>query len=306
MSSEASSDSSEPPAEIIEHLTEHGCRDLTDDLDPSSFSAQPVSHGGYGYVYREKLRDGRQVAIKALRVPLNDDDEADQLPKRAARELYTWSKCQHPNVLPLLGLALFQDQIRMVSSWAENGSLPSYLEEHPGTDRCDMNNVLVSDQGVPVITDFGNAVLEQGTMQFTETVKQGGFTPRWTAPEILEDEVKQSRQADVYALGMVVAIKNETPKRPEESIPSNSLHGDALWLLLMSCWEQEPDKRPDADKVVEIVSLRVDRFSSKTDIGGLQMEGVTRDGLMPPQVVTEAEPEPESAEDRPGKRRRRE
>ncbi|KAG8791019.1 hypothetical protein FRC12_010363 [Ceratobasidium sp. 428] len=326
-----------PPAEIIEHLTEHGCRDLTIDLDPSSFSAQPVSHGGYGYVYREKLRDGRRVAIKALRVPLDDDDEANQLPKRAARELYTWSKCRHLNVLPLLGLALFQGQIRMVSSWAENGSLPSYLEKHPGIDRCNMstqicggvaylhqtgvihgdlkgNNVLVSDQGVPVITDFGNAVLEQGTMQFTETVKQGGFTPRWTAPEILEDQVKQSREADVYALGMTilttqetitgklpyyyirnvvalikaVAIKNETPKRPEESIPSNSLHGDALWLLLMSCWEQEPDKRPDADKVVEI------------------MKGVTRDGLMSPQVATEAEPGPESAEERPGKRQRRE
>ncbi|KAG8782371.1 hypothetical protein FRC12_020904 [Ceratobasidium sp. 428] len=239
----------------------------------------------------------------------------------------------------------------MVSPWAENGSLPSYLEKYPDTDRCNMicngvaylhqngvihgdlkgNNVLVSDQGVPVITDFGNAVLEQGTMQFTETVKQGGFTPRWTAPEILEDKVKQSREADVYALGMTilvseittgkvpyyyirnvvalikaVAIKNETPKRPEESIPSNSLHGDALWLLLMSCWEQEPDKRPEADEVMEIVSLRADKFSSKADIDELQMKGVTRDGLMPPQAATEAEPEPESAEDRPGKRQRRE
>ncbi|KAG8771712.1 hypothetical protein FRC12_003461 [Ceratobasidium sp. 428] len=240
----------------------------------------------------------------------------------------------------------------MVSPWVENGSLPSYLEKRPGTDRCDMstqicngvaylhqtgvihgdlkgNNVLVSDQGVPVITDFGNAVLEQGTMQFTETVKQGGFTPRWTAPEILEDQVKQSREADVYALGMTileiitgklpyyyirnvvalikaVAIKKETPKRPEESIPSNSLHGDALWLLLMSCWEQEPEKRPDADEVVEIVSLRADKFSSKANIDRLQMKGVTRDGLMPQQVATEAESEPESAEDRPGKRQRRE
>ncbi|KAG8704011.1 hypothetical protein FRC09_003827 [Ceratobasidium sp. 395] len=70
-----------PPAEIISHLTEHGCRDLTDDLDPSSINTQPVSHGGYGFVYCEKLRDGRQVAVKALRVPLDDDDEAGRLPK---------------------------------------------------------------------------------------------------------------------------------------------------------------------------------------------------------------------------------
>ncbi|KAG8722983.1 hypothetical protein FRC09_005273 [Ceratobasidium sp. 395] len=328
-----------PPAEIIEHLTERGCQDLTSDLDPSSSSDQPVSQGGYGSVYRQRLLDGKRVAIKALRVPLDDDDEADRLPKRAARELYIWSKCQHTNVLPLLGLVLFQGQIRMASLWAENGGLPSYLEKHPDTDRCDMsiqicdglaylhrtgiihgdlkgNNVLVSEQGVPVITDFGNAVLEQGTMQFTETMKQSGFTPRWTAPEILDDLVKQSKEADVWALGMTVlvwiylrtvfvktsertlqeimtgklpyyyirsivalirtvAIKNEAPKRPEESIPSNSLQGDALWLLLMSCWEQEPNKRPEAEQV------------AKT------MKDVTRDGLMPIQTAPEQEPEQE-------------
>ncbi|KAG8705435.1 hypothetical protein FRC09_002962 [Ceratobasidium sp. 395] len=92
----------------------------------------------------------------------------------------------------------------------------------------------------------------------------------------------------VVALIKAVAIKNETPKRPEETIPSNSLHGNTLWLLLVSCWEQEPDKRPAAAKVVET------------------MVGVTRDGLMPPQATPEAEPEPELAEERSGKRQRRE
>ncbi|KAG8745040.1 hypothetical protein FRC10_009014 [Ceratobasidium sp. 414] len=194
------------------HLTEHGCADLTLNLDPrSSSNTLPIAQGGFGFVYSEKLRDGRQVAIKALRVSFNADDAADKFPKRAARELYTWSRCKHPNVLPLLGLAKFQDQIRMVSLWMENGSLPSYLDKYPDLSRCDMvrdlalpNNVLVSNDGVPMITDFGNAVLQQGTLQFTETVKQGGFTPRWAAPEILDErEVKQSKEADVYALGMV-------------------------------------------------------------------------------------------------------
>ncbi|KAG9081613.1 hypothetical protein FRC07_014469, partial [Ceratobasidium sp. 392] len=291
---------------IIGHLTQRGCRDLTSDLDHSSLSVQPVSHGGYGFVYREKLSSGTHVAIKALRVSFNSDDEPDKLPKdlhsaqRAARELYTWSKCQHVNVLPLLGLVLFQGQIRMVSHWMENGSLPDYLKKHPELDRCDMarflsfleqsaqicdgvmylhragiihgdlkgNNVLVSEEGVPMITDFGNAVLEQGTMQFTETIKQGAFTPRWTAPEILDDrEVKQSKEADVYALGMAVAIKNEIPKRPEEHIPLNSQRGEVLWSLLKSCWEFEPEKRPDAGSVAEI------------------MKGVTREGLIPTQAA---------------------
>ncbi|KAG9078186.1 hypothetical protein FS749_009843 [Ceratobasidium sp. UAMH 11750] len=214
----------------------------------------------------------------------------------------------------------------MVSLWMENGTLPSYLDRYPDLDRCDMvmhvcngleylhrigvvhgdlkgNNVLVSDKGVPMITDFGNAVLQQGTLQFTETVKLSGFTPRWTAPEILDErEVKQSEKADVYALGMtileiitgkvpysyinniVVIIKaiafNQIPRRPEESIPSNSQHGDTLWSLLQSCWEFEPEKRPGAAEVAEI------------------MKGVTREGLMPAPAESaeqaEAETTPEA------------
>ncbi|KAG9088921.1 hypothetical protein FRC06_001779 [Ceratobasidium sp. 370] len=66
-----------------------------------------------------------------------------------------------------------------------------------------------------------------------------------------------------------IGIKNEIPKRPEESIPSNSQHGDALWSLLQSCWEFKPEKRPSAAKVAEI------------------MKGVTREWPVPVQ----AEPE---------------
>ncbi|KAG8736038.1 hypothetical protein FRC10_009870, partial [Ceratobasidium sp. 414] len=211
-----------PLDEIVMHLTKHGCEDLTHHFDPPPSGNQPTTHGGYSFVYNEKLRDGRRVAIKVLRVSFNADDEVGKLPKvtqitphicenlipyqRAARELYTWSKCGHPNVLPLLGLAKFQNQIRMVSLWMENGSLPSYLDKHPDISRCSMNNVLVSSEGVPVITDFGNAVLQQGTLQFTETVKTIGFTPRWTAPEILDDKEKQSKEADVWALGMTILV----------------------------------------------------------------------------------------------------
>ncbi|KAG9124187.1 hypothetical protein FRC07_012502, partial [Ceratobasidium sp. 392] len=167
------------------------------------------------------------------------------------------------------------------------------------------NNVLVSEEGVPMITDFGNAVLEQGTMQFTETVKQDGITPRWTAPEILEEKTRQSKEADVYALGMevitgklpfyykhnvttvlvAVLVKRETPDRPERHIPSNSQCGDILWSLLKSCWEFEPEKRPDAGSVAEIVRLRVSRVIPGTDARGLQMKGVTREGLIPTQAA---------------------
>ncbi|KAG9092270.1 hypothetical protein FS749_015865 [Ceratobasidium sp. UAMH 11750] len=210
-----------PLHEIIEHLTSSGCRDLTDQIDPLSLSDYPVSWGGFGDVYCGALHDQRKVAIKALRVSLGSEDELGKIPKRAARELYTWSKCNHPNVLPLLGLVEFQGQIRMISLWLKNGSLPAYLDKHPSVDRCSMSaqvckgleylhdevnmvhgdlkgmsimdtpfvfglpglqqqNILVSNDGMPMITDFGNAVLQRGTLMFTETKNAPQFTPRWT------------------------------------------------------------------------------------------------------------------------------
>ncbi|KAG8710660.1 hypothetical protein FRC08_016878 [Ceratobasidium sp. 394] len=287
----------QPLHEIIEHLTSSGCRNLTSQLVSSS--AHPVSRGGFGDVYRGALDDQRKVAIKALRVSLGVEDELDKVPKHAARELYTWSKCNHPNVLPLLGLVEFQGQIRMISLWLENGSLPLYLDKHPDIDRCSMSvlvckgleylhsigvvhgdlkgqNILVSNDQMPMITDFGNAVLQQGTLMFTETTNAPQFTPRWTAPELMDDGVRQSREADVYALGMtileimtgkvpyyykssVVALfrtilfDKEIPKRPEENIPSTNQHGDVLWSLLQGCWEYEPEKRPSATEVAKIV-----------------------------------------------------
>ncbi|KAG9127451.1 hypothetical protein FRC07_013634 [Ceratobasidium sp. 392] len=290
-----------PISDIVRALTIQGCEDLTERLDAASLTSQPAIRGGYGDVFRGILNSHAPVAIKALRVSVDPDDEAGKIPKRAARELYAWSRCRHPNVLPLLGLAVFQNQIRMVSSWMENGSLPGYLEKHPQLDPHDMarrflhsrpalqQNVLVSDEGVPMITDFGNANV-------------AGFTPRWTAPELLVDEeMTQSIEADVYALGMfkhgntltlasnldnsgtvessgdhhcvltplqeivtgdipyaeqrndlklifAIGSRNLIPKRPEVHI-TDSPRGDALWSLLLRCWNSKPKERPSAEEV---------------------------------------------------------
>ncbi|QRV73432.1 Serine/threonine-protein kinase [Ceratobasidium sp. AG-Ba] len=256
--------------------------------------------GGYGNIYAGVLDRDIKVAIKALRVSVGPEDKADILPKRAARELYTWSRCSNLNVLPLLGLAVVGNQLRMVSRWMENGDLPGYLSRNPHVDRLDMctqisqglqyihglpmihgdlkgTNILVSDTGVPMITDFGNAVLEYGTIQFTKTSQLPGFTVRWTAPEILiSEDFAQSEKADVYALGMTIlevmsgkvpfanqkheirliaaiVTKNLTPDRPEEAIPVGNERSDRLWKLLGQCWSSEPAERPSADEVAEMM-----------------------------------------------------
>ncbi|KAG8792426.1 hypothetical protein FRC12_006141 [Ceratobasidium sp. 428] len=128
------------PKQIVLYLGIRGCTNLTDQLDLTTCSAFPISSGGFGDIYRCKLKDDMEVAIKTIRLYADPTEQSQKHMKHTARELYTWSKCRHPNVQQLLGLVMFRDQIGMVAAWESNGDMPRYLQRSPNTDRCKMVN----------------------------------------------------------------------------------------------------------------------------------------------------------------------
>ncbi|KAG8728541.1 hypothetical protein FRC12_021663, partial [Ceratobasidium sp. 428] len=79
-----------------------------------------------------------------MRLQISPTEMGQKSLKYAARELHIWSKCQHSNVLPLLGLVVFRDQIGMASRWLERGSLPLYIEQNPDFDPCKMSAGIAS------------------------------------------------------------------------------------------------------------------------------------------------------------------
>ncbi|KAG9093265.1 hypothetical protein FRC07_011498, partial [Ceratobasidium sp. 392] len=225
--------------EMFDCLLEHGCEDLTLFLDRSSTSSSAVAGGGFGDIYRGRLYDGTNIAIKALRHYVLAKDTAPKALKRAMRELYFWSKTQHDNVQELLGVIMFQGCLGMVSPWMDNGTLEEYIRVKPDVDRYDLciqmargvsylhdigmvhgdlkaRNVLVGQDGIPRLSDFDHSILSNCTLAFTETTNTGGGTLRWMAPELMhlssdEDEnsttssaVTRTTQTDVYALGMLM------------------------------------------------------------------------------------------------------
>ncbi|QRV92292.1 Tyrosine kinase family catalytic domain protein [Ceratobasidium sp. AG-Ba] len=213
------------PEEIVSQLSARGCADMTDQLDMTTCSERPISSGGFGDIYRCRLKNGVEVAIKTIRLYEGSSERDQKVLKYAARELYTWSKCKHINVQPLLGLVMFRGQIGMIARWESNGSLPLYLERHAEANRCIMStqiaegllylhesgvihgdlkgaNVLVSQYGVAQLADFGNATLNEYTLMFSKTSTKESLSPRWAAPELFRG-AKCSVQADIYALGMV-------------------------------------------------------------------------------------------------------
>ncbi|KAG8710601.1 hypothetical protein FRC09_000058 [Ceratobasidium sp. 395] len=256
--------------------------DLTDELsDPSTVIPFAVARGGLSDVYRATRWDGSQIAIKCLRQ--HDPKHC----KRTARELYTWSKLSHQNVLELRGLAVFQDCLAMVSPWMEHGSVNLVLDKWPDKSRymlCQqltaaidylheegVANVLMAQDGTLKLTDFGLAIMHNAVIQFTQT-DPGGGTCRWMAPELYTENPQRTREADVYAMGMEIitgdvpfreiqsghmigfAVVNQRRTPDVSELDTGSLEAMLMLAILQACWKYEPKDRPTARKVALVVS----------------------------------------------------
>jgi len=180
----------------------------------------------------------------------------------------------------------------MVSPWQQNGTCLSYLQENPYMDRTDMirhiveglamlhswkpnpivhgdikcENILIGNDGRPLITDFGlSKILEDVTgTPFTQS-KGISDSYRWFAPEICSAPGILSPQSDMFSFAMTVIemITGEAPyaevRRTTEVLfnmqkglrPARPLGHkyeergltDLLWELIGLAWAQEPQDR---------------------------------------------------------------
>ncbi|KAG9076069.1 hypothetical protein FS749_012191, partial [Ceratobasidium sp. UAMH 11750] len=221
-----------PMQDVFKLLVSSKCLDLTDRINMSTCPAPPHAGGRFGDVWCGELHDGAQVAIKCLRLHTTSDTSVKTL-KRAARELYYWSKAKHKNVLELFGIGIFRGRLAMISPWMMKGTLQAYIYNRPDVNRWELCeqvaeglaymheigmihgdlkavNVLVSGNGDVKLSDFGNAILSDHSLAFTATTNIGGGTSRWMAPELLRGEdsagnlADRSAPADVFALGMTI------------------------------------------------------------------------------------------------------
>ncbi|KAG8750703.1 GTP-binding protein of the rab [Ceratobasidium sp. 428] len=304
-----------PLSTVVRWLASHSSiTDLTAELSRSvTVTSSAVARGGLSDVYRATRPDGTHLAIKCLRQ--HDPKHV----KRTARELNTWSKLKHQNVLELSGLAVFQGCLAMVSPWVEYGSVNLAVKQRPGmnryllvrinlynphqdqkqelagcgswrhqggkylhmlheqsSNRCLLQeNALVAKDGTLKVTDFGLAILQDATVQFSQT-DLGGGTGRYMAPELWTEDPQRSREADVYAMGMTmleiitgdvpfreiksghmisiaVVQQRRIPDVPELQKESPSLDEIVMLAVLRSCWKYEPKDRPTAQKVALLV-----------------------------------------------------
>ncbi|CAE6419568.1 unnamed protein product, partial [Rhizoctonia solani] len=275
--------------QVFECLTSTGCVDLTSQMDPKQETAIIMSGGGFGDIWMGRLHNGGKVAIKAWRTNTLEHCDYKTL-KRAARELFLWSRMNHPNIHRLQGVIMFRDQyLGMVSEWMDNGNLHEYLRKQPGADRYQLcvhvasgldymhsqNTVSFSGfkHGVAKLSDFDFSIMSGvSSLMFSESSNSRTGSLRWAAPEMLLEEVpKRTTESDVYALGMTMLeiFTGEVPypecqqdftilKKVEKgTLPIRPIElkddkkGNMMWQLLLNCWSRDLSERPSSGRVVD-------------------------------------------------------
>jgi formylglycine-generating enzyme required for sulfatase activity/tRNA A-37 threonylcarbamoyl transferase component Bud32 len=214
---------------------------------------RPLGRGGQASVhlaYDERLQ--RQVAIKVVRVPLNDP----AFVTRFKCEAHTAARLGHPGVCTVHEAGFLGGHPFIVMRYVEGRTLADHLAEtrragagppgvagplrtlervaravhaahEAGIVHRDLKpgNIMIGTDGEPVVLDFGLA-LDQ-TVDVTLTQRVLG-TPPYMAPEQIDPGLgRADRRTDVYALG-VTLYECLTLRRPFDDPSYEVLSGKIL------------------------------------------------------------------------------
>ncbi|KAJ0987183.1 hypothetical protein J5N97_005539 [Dioscorea zingiberensis] len=233
-----------------------------------------LGEGGYGPVFKGKLGDGREVAVKRL------GRGSTQGKREFSNEAMLLSQVQHKNVVNLYGYCVHGDDKLLVYEYVPNESLDKllfskenkngeldwkrrydvingvargllYLHEDAHTTIIHRDikaaNILLDEKWTPKIADFGLARLYPEDQTHVNTRVAG--TTGYMAPEYVMHGLL-STKADVFSYGVLV-LELITGQKNSSFTPRP--HGQSLrewaWKLYKKGQSLEmidPDMRPSA------------------------------------------------------------
>lgn len=204
-------------------------KNVTNNFDerPISIGGNKIGEGGFGVVYKGYVNN-RTVAVKKLAAMV--DISIDELKQQFDQEIKVMAKCQHENLVELLGFSSDGDDLCLVCVYMPNGSLLdrlSCLDDTPPLPwhmRCRIAqgaangisflhenhqihrdiksaNILLDEDFTAKISDFG---LARASDKFAQTVMTSRIvgTTAYMAPEALRGEI--TPKSDIYSFGVVL------------------------------------------------------------------------------------------------------
>ncbi|XP_022736848.1 serine/threonine-protein kinase HT1-like [Durio zibethinus] len=254
------------------------------------FIGNKFASGRHSRIYRGIYKQ-RDVAIKLISQPEEDENLANYLEKQFISEVALLFHLRHPNIITFVAACKKPPVFCIITEYLAGGSLKKYLHQQEpysvplnlvlklaldiargmqylhsqGILHRDLKseNLLLGEDMCVKVADFGISCLE------SQCGSAKGFTGtyRWMAPEMIKEK-HHTKKVDVYSFGIVLwelltaltPFDNMTPeqaafavcqKNARPLLPSSCPL--AFSHLVNRCWSSNPDKRPQFDEIVSIL-----------------------------------------------------
>lgn len=249
---------------------------------PGHDQLELIGSGGMGFVFKARqLKPERQVAVKLMRAGSQASLEEFA---RIRAESVALARLRHPNIVKVFEVGEADGQPYFTMEFVEGGTLAEMLAVAPmsplaaaemvctlaraiaaahaeGVVHRDLKppNILLSQDGTPMITDFGLAK-SQGDPTLTQSGMLMG-TPSYMAPELADGRPELAGPlVDVYSLGAILyeALTGRPPFLAATPIQTlhQAVHQDVLppgriqpdvprdlEAICLTCLEKEPGRR---------------------------------------------------------------
>lgn len=288
-------------------------------------SFAPIGQGGFSIVYTAyQDRFDRTVAVKVISSDLRDATAA----RRFTRECRVVGRLTgHPNIITVFEAGSTADRRPFIAmQYLPGGSVADMLKRdgplhvidtlrigaaiadalHAAHEKKILHrdvkpgNILLSERGEPVLSDFGIASRGFGADM---SASRDAFTPSFAAPEVLRG-ADPSVASDLYGLGATMyAMLTGTP-------PFGLLPGDNLATMMLRVLSGElvpirrPDVQADVDGLIRGLLARdpsarprdaatvADQLRRLHALDGLTRRPAPRPPVDPPPVVPVPAPDP--------------
>ncbi|KAK2399376.1 PR5 receptor kinase [Trifolium repens] len=226
-----------------------------------------LGKGGFGDVYKGKLRSGPFVAVKMLSKTKGNGQDF-------INEVATIGRIHHTNVVRLTGFCIEGSKRALIYEFMSNGSLDKYLSSSKDAisltykqmyeislgvargiaylhEGCDMqilhfdikpHNILLDENYIPKVSDFGLAKLYPNDISIVPLTAARG-TIGYMAPELFYKNIGGvSYKADVYSFGMLLmemASKKRNSNQYADHADPSSVFFYPIWIYDQLIEERE-------------------------------------------------------------------